>query len=145
MFARVLPVVVCALLLTACAGPSITGAPLARGGALQARGTTPVPAPSAVAPAAPGVATGIQILRPDATRASFQLKATIDAQLLVVSYQGMPGDYKILSATLAGVALDTAGRQAAAAALTAGAASAGRQMMIVEEIAEALAAAPVAP
>ena len=35
MFARVLPVVVCALLLTACAGPSITGAPLARGGAHQ--------------------------------------------------------------------------------------------------------------
>jgi hypothetical protein len=55
-----------------------------------------------------------------------------------VGYQGMPGAYMILSASLAGVALDPAGRKAAAAALKAGAAAAGRQAMIVEEVAEAL-------
>jgi len=105
--------------------------------------TAMVPAPGA-APAAPanpapaGVATGIAILRPDATRTTFQLTATLDAKPLVVGYQGMPGAYTILSATLAGVALDPAGRKAAAAALKAGAASAERQAMIVEEVAEAL-------
>jgi hypothetical protein len=104
--------------------------------AVAALASAPVPAPAT--PAAPGVATGIAILRPDATRTTFQLTATLDAKSLVVGYQGMPGAYMILSASLAGVALDPAGRKAAAAALKAGAAAAGRQAMIVEEVAEAL-------
>lgn len=140
MITRVLATLTCALLLTACGGNAVTRGTLARTGATGARSAE---APAQVTPApvtvTPGVATAIAILRPDGVRTSFQLTATLDGKPLLVGYQGMPGAYTILSATLAGVALDPAGRKAAAGALKAAAESAGRQAMVVEEVAEALA------
>lgn len=90
-------------------------------------------------PAKAGAVTGLAIEKLPVRCPCFQLKATYDGKPLAIKYEGMPGAYTIQTVELAGKPATPEERKAIAAALVAAAADAGRQAMIVEEVAEALA------
>ena len=87
---------------------------------------------------AAGQVTSIAIEKLPVRCPCFLLKATYDGKPLAIKYEGMPGAYVIQTVELGGVPAEPEARKAIAAGLKAAAATAGRQAMMVDEVAEAL-------